>query len=205
MCYLRGSLQEYLRYRQYRFERLDGSVTGSERQNAIDRFCEPGTPPVRFLSWISRTYLRESERRLLRRMFVSPSPDTNETFRVSPQLPNFRVRSPESSHVRWITIAVCVVWRGSDEIWRRTVCGYNRELFAWTVALFPGCSIFSERYIDAFCYSGVIARWIGCSVRWPDLQYLLHPLPPPAPHILDLVLLSTLQPQFLVFVLRVQV
>ena len=35
-------LQEYLRWKKFKVERLNGNVVGSERQNAIDRFCAPG-------------------------------------------------------------------------------------------------------------------------------------------------------------------
>ena len=31
-------LEEYLQYRQYKYEKIDGSVKSKERQNAIDRF-----------------------------------------------------------------------------------------------------------------------------------------------------------------------
>ncbi|VEU34941.1 unnamed protein product [Pseudo-nitzschia multistriata] len=36
-------LEDYLHYRAYKFERIDGSITGHKRQSAIDRFQE-GTP-----------------------------------------------------------------------------------------------------------------------------------------------------------------
>lgn len=34
-------LQDYLKLRQYRCERIDGNITGNDRQAAIDRFCNP--------------------------------------------------------------------------------------------------------------------------------------------------------------------
>eukprot|EP00536_Pseudo-nitzschia_multiseries_P008966 jgi/Psemu1/199531/e_gw1.239.51.1 len=34
-------LEDYLHFRQYRFERIDGSITGHKRQSAIDRFQDP--------------------------------------------------------------------------------------------------------------------------------------------------------------------
>ncbi|GLE06031.1 hypothetical protein PINS_up015242 [Pythium insidiosum] len=34
-------LQDYLRLRAYRCERIDGNITGNDRQAAIDRFCDP--------------------------------------------------------------------------------------------------------------------------------------------------------------------
>lgn len=37
-------LQDYLRLRQYRCERIDGGITGNDRQSAIDRFCDPDSP-----------------------------------------------------------------------------------------------------------------------------------------------------------------
>ena len=42
-------LQDYLNYRGYPFERLDGSVRGDLRQAAIDRFNEPGSDRFVFL------------------------------------------------------------------------------------------------------------------------------------------------------------
>lgn len=49
MVMLLDILQEYLRYRQYKFERLDGSITGDQREAAIDRFCRPGSDRFVFL------------------------------------------------------------------------------------------------------------------------------------------------------------
>lgn len=34
-------LEEYLRYRGYKYEKIDGSVKSKERQNSIDRFNDP--------------------------------------------------------------------------------------------------------------------------------------------------------------------
>ena len=34
-------LQDFLELRSYSFERIDGNVTGRNRQNAIDRYCAP--------------------------------------------------------------------------------------------------------------------------------------------------------------------
>lgn len=31
-------LEDYLDYEQYRYERIDGAITGQQRQDAIDRF-----------------------------------------------------------------------------------------------------------------------------------------------------------------------
>ena len=42
-------LEDFLRYRQYNYERIDGGVRGNDRQAAIDRFSKPGLPPWRFL------------------------------------------------------------------------------------------------------------------------------------------------------------
>ena len=36
-------LEDYLRLRQYPRERIDGSITGNDRQAAIDRFCDPNS------------------------------------------------------------------------------------------------------------------------------------------------------------------
>lgn len=36
-------LQDYLALRRYNFERIDGNITGNERQSAIDRFCREGS------------------------------------------------------------------------------------------------------------------------------------------------------------------
>lgn len=41
VCF-RLSFQDYLRYRHFSFERLDGRVTGNARQEAIDRFSRHG-------------------------------------------------------------------------------------------------------------------------------------------------------------------
>jgi SNF2 family DNA or RNA helicase len=45
-------LEDFLRYRQYNYERIDGGVRGNDRQAAIDRFSKPGLPPWRFLSGV---------------------------------------------------------------------------------------------------------------------------------------------------------
>jgi len=37
-------LEDYLNLRQFKYERIDGSITGHKRQNAIDRFQEKGDP-----------------------------------------------------------------------------------------------------------------------------------------------------------------
>ena len=42
-------LGDYLRYRQYPFERIDGSIRGEDRQAAIDRFCDLKTDAFVFL------------------------------------------------------------------------------------------------------------------------------------------------------------
>ncbi|KAL4510059.1 hypothetical protein ABPG72_010252 [Tetrahymena utriculariae] len=39
--YMLNLLEEYLRYRQLKYEKIDGSVKSKERQNAIDRFNDP--------------------------------------------------------------------------------------------------------------------------------------------------------------------
>ncbi|TMW60949.1 hypothetical protein Poli38472_000991 [Pythium oligandrum] len=36
-------LQDYLKLRSYRCERIDGNITGNDRQAAIDRFCDPAS------------------------------------------------------------------------------------------------------------------------------------------------------------------
>eukprot|EP00468_Gymnochlora_sp_CCMP2014_P007575 CAMPEP_0167764002 /NCGR_PEP_ID=MMETSP0110_2-20121227/13751_1 /TAXON_ID=629695 /ORGANISM="Gymnochlora sp., Strain CCMP2014" /LENGTH=1326 /DNA_ID=CAMNT_0007651279 /DNA_START=156 /DNA_END=4136 /DNA_ORIENTATION=+ len=42
-------LGRYMEYKEYKFERLDGGVTGNDRQRAIDRFCRPGSNRFVFL------------------------------------------------------------------------------------------------------------------------------------------------------------
>jgi superfamily II DNA or RNA helicase len=42
-------IEEYVRLRQYVFERIDGDVRGNERQSAIDRFCKPDSDRFVFL------------------------------------------------------------------------------------------------------------------------------------------------------------
>lgn len=49
MVRLLDILEDYLRYRKYPFERLDGGVRRSERQEAIDRFMDPETDSFVFL------------------------------------------------------------------------------------------------------------------------------------------------------------
>ena len=39
--YILVILEEYLRYNNYKYEKIDGSVKSKERQNAIDRFGNP--------------------------------------------------------------------------------------------------------------------------------------------------------------------
>ena len=43
------SFQEYMRFRGYRFERIDGRVTGSDRQGRIDSFNAPNSQQFCFL------------------------------------------------------------------------------------------------------------------------------------------------------------
>ena len=42
-------LEDFLIYRNYHFERFDGSIVGSDRQAAIDRFCRKGSNRFAFL------------------------------------------------------------------------------------------------------------------------------------------------------------
>lgn len=42
-------LEDYLRGRSYKYERIDGSIKGDLRQAAIDRFCKPGSEIFAFL------------------------------------------------------------------------------------------------------------------------------------------------------------
>ena len=42
-------LEDYLRLSNFKYERLDGSVTGERRQAAIDRFCAPDSTTFLFL------------------------------------------------------------------------------------------------------------------------------------------------------------
>jgi chromodomain-helicase-DNA-binding protein 7 len=42
-------LEEYCRFRAHQYERLDGGVTGNDRQAAIDRFCRKGSSRFVFL------------------------------------------------------------------------------------------------------------------------------------------------------------
>lgn len=42
-------LEDFLEFCGYKYERIDGSITGSDRQDAIDRFNAPGAPQFAFL------------------------------------------------------------------------------------------------------------------------------------------------------------
>lgn len=42
-------LEDYLEGEGYKYERIDGAITGSSRQEAIDRFNAPGAPQFVFL------------------------------------------------------------------------------------------------------------------------------------------------------------
>ncbi|KAJ8319853.1 hypothetical protein KUTeg_001440 [Tegillarca granosa] len=42
-------LEDFLEHEQYKYERIDGGITGSLRQDAIDRFNAPGAPQFCFL------------------------------------------------------------------------------------------------------------------------------------------------------------
>eukprot|EP00002_Diphylleia_rotans_P013024 TRINITY_DN2536_c0_g2_i1.p1 TRINITY_DN2536_c0_g2~~TRINITY_DN2536_c0_g2_i1.p1 ORF type:complete len:2293 (-),score=494.09 TRINITY_DN2536_c0_g2_i1:306-7184(-) len=42
-------LEDYLQYRKYIYERIDGSIRGNDRQAAIDRFCRPNSDRFVFL------------------------------------------------------------------------------------------------------------------------------------------------------------
>lgn len=49
MTRLLDILEDYLEHEQYRYERIDGSITGSLRQAAIDRFNKPNSEAFVFL------------------------------------------------------------------------------------------------------------------------------------------------------------
>ena len=42
-------LEDFLEFCGYRYERIDGSITGADRQDAIDRFNAPNAPQFAFL------------------------------------------------------------------------------------------------------------------------------------------------------------
>lgn len=42
-------LEDFLEGEQYKYERIDGSITGAQRQEAIDRFNAPGAQQFVFL------------------------------------------------------------------------------------------------------------------------------------------------------------
>ena len=42
-------LEDFLEGEQYKYERIDGGITGTLRQDAIDRFNAPGAPQFVFL------------------------------------------------------------------------------------------------------------------------------------------------------------
>jgi len=42
-------IEDYLRWKAYKLERLDGSTSGAHRQAAIDRFSKPGSDRFAFL------------------------------------------------------------------------------------------------------------------------------------------------------------
>jgi len=42
-------LEDYLHYRNHKYERIDGGIRGNDRQEAIDRFCRPGSDKFIFL------------------------------------------------------------------------------------------------------------------------------------------------------------
>jgi SNF2 family DNA or RNA helicase len=43
-------IEEFLEYRNYKSDRIDGSITSEQRQKAIDRFCDPNSDSFVFLS-----------------------------------------------------------------------------------------------------------------------------------------------------------
>lgn len=49
-------LEDYLEGEGYKYERIDGSITGNQRQEAIDRFNAPGAQQFVFL--LSTRYLK---------------------------------------------------------------------------------------------------------------------------------------------------
>lgn len=49
-------LEDYLEGEGYKYERIDGSITGNQRQEAIDRFNAPGAQQFVFL--LSTRYFR---------------------------------------------------------------------------------------------------------------------------------------------------
>ena len=46
---LNKTVQEFLDYLGYKFERIDGAITGADRQEAIDRFNNPKSQSFVFL------------------------------------------------------------------------------------------------------------------------------------------------------------
>lgn len=42
-------IEDYLEYKKYQFERIDGTITGGDRQISIDRFCDPNSEVFVFL------------------------------------------------------------------------------------------------------------------------------------------------------------
>lgn len=50
-------LEDYLEGEGYKYERIDGSITGNQRQEAIDRFNAPGAQQFVFL--LSTRYFRK--------------------------------------------------------------------------------------------------------------------------------------------------
>ncbi len=49
MVMLLDILEDYMRHRQYKYERLDGTIMGDQREAAIDRFCRPDSDRFVFL------------------------------------------------------------------------------------------------------------------------------------------------------------
>ena len=49
MTYVLSILEDYCKWKQYKYERLDGHITGNEREAAIHRFNKPGSNRFVFL------------------------------------------------------------------------------------------------------------------------------------------------------------
>ena len=59
MTRLLDLLEDYLEYEGYRYERIDGSITGSVRQASIDRFNKPNSESFLFTTFCVTRFIQK--------------------------------------------------------------------------------------------------------------------------------------------------
>ena len=63
-------LQDYSEYEEYRYERIDGSITGSVRQASIERFNKPNSESFMFTTFCVLDHKIYSKMKIRPRMLI---------------------------------------------------------------------------------------------------------------------------------------